>query len=213
MRNRRHVGNCGHFQAQRLNCSDGRFTSWSGSFYVQRHFLQPHRHGGFDRLLRSQPGSKGCALARSFEACRSCASPGNCISLTIGYSDDGVVESRIDVNLSGRQRSFRLFRSAFSACCAYTLSHSTSQIHQTWPQTGKFISYRPDGVQFQIAAGWKVTQSGTALCEPAWGDYFLAPPRRPPRPATVFFGPLRVRAFVRVRWPRTGKFRRWRMPR
>ena len=33
-----------------------------------------------------------------------------------------------------------------------------------------------------------------------------------PRP-TVFFGPLRVRAFVFVRWPRTGSPRRWRMPR
>src|SRR3954471_15521713 len=31
-------------------------------------------------------------------------------------------------------------------------------------------------------------------------------------PATVRFGPLRVRAFVRVRWPRTGRPRRWRMP-
>src|SRR5262249_29183375 len=33
-----------------------------------------------------------------------------------------------------------------------------------------------------------------------------------PRP-TVFFGPLRVRAFVFVRWPFTGSPRRWRMPR
>src|SRR5262249_42569844 len=33
-----------------------------------------------------------------------------------------------------------------------------------------------------------------------------------PRP-TVFFGPLRVRAFVLVRWPFTGSPRRWRMPR
>ncbi len=32
-------------------------------------------------------------------------------------------------------------------------------------------------------------------------------------PATVFFGPFRVRAFVRVRWPRTGRFLRWRIPR
>ena len=31
-------------------------------------------------------------------------------------------------------------------------------------------------------------------------------------PATVRFGPLRVRALVRVRWPRTGRPRRWRMP-
>src|SRR4029079_17011082 len=33
-----------------------------------------------------------------------------------------------------------------------------------------------------------------------------------PRP-TVFFGPLRVRAFVFVRWPFTGRPRRWRRPR
>src|SRR4029077_5217654 len=33
-----------------------------------------------------------------------------------------------------------------------------------------------------------------------------------PRP-TVFFGPLRVRAFVFVRWPCTGRPRRWRTPR
>src|SRR5258708_1111563 len=31
-------------------------------------------------------------------------------------------------------------------------------------------------------------------------------------PATVFFGPLRVRALVWVRWPWTGRPRRWRMP-
>src|SRR5687767_13541653 len=43
-------------------------------------------------------------------------------------------------------------------------------------------------------------------------SYFFAPRRRP-RPATVFLVPLRVREFVRVRWPRTGRFRRWRMPR
>ena len=30
---------------------------------------------------------------------------------------------------------------------------------------------------------------------------------------TVFFGPLRVRAFVFVRWPRTGRPRRCRRPR
>src|SRR6267142_2081065 len=33
-----------------------------------------------------------------------------------------------------------------------------------------------------------------------------------PRP-TVFFGPLRVRAFVFVRWPCVGSPRRWRRPR
>src|SRR4051794_9808916 len=48
-----------------------------------------------------------------------------------------------------------------------------------------------------------------------------APPRRdylpasltPFLPATVLRGPLRVRALVRVRWPRIGRLRRWRTPR
>ncbi len=31
--------------------------------------------------------------------------------------------------------------------------------------------------------------------------------------AMVFVGPLRVRALVLLRWPRTGRPRRWRMPR
>src|SRR5512138_1203201 len=43
-------------------------------------------------------------------------------------------------------------------------------------------------------------------------SYFFAPRRRP-RPATVFLVPLRVREFVRVRCPRAGKLRRWRIPR
>src|SRR3954452_18529464 len=45
-------------------------------------------------------------------------------------------------------------------------------------------------------------------CLPRRRHYFAFLPR-----PTVFFGPLRVRAFVFVRWPLTGRLRRWRMPR
>ena len=53
---------------------------------------------------------------------------------------------------------------------------------------------------------------GFAMCElPRSGfGYFLRAAFF--LPAIVFFGPLRVRAFVCVRWPRTGRPRRWRMP-
>ena len=47
---------------------------------------------------------------------------------------------------------------------------------------------------------------GLLECGPA--AYLFLAPRRRPRPATVFLGPLRVREFVRVRWPRTGRPRR-----
>lgn len=55
-----------------------------------------------------------------------------------------------------------------------------------------------------VAAGRKVPSK----CRDMKWVYFLAAPRRRPRPATVFFGPLQVREFVRVRCPREGKFRR-----
>src|ERR1700756_1524505 len=41
------------------------------------------------------------------------------------------------------------------------------------------------------------------------GAIYFFFPRRP----TVFFGPLRVRALVLVRWPRAGRLRRCRRPR
>jgi hypothetical protein len=48
---------------------------------------------------------------------------------------------------------------------------------------------------------------------PAPTRYFLAVPRRLPLPATVWRGPRRVLALVRVRCPRTGNLRRCLMPR
>jgi len=48
---------------------------------------------------------------------------------------------------------------------------------------------------------------------PRYFLYFFFAPRRRPRPATVFLMPLRVRALVRDRCPRTGRLRRWRKPR
>src|SRR5262249_19545506 len=50
-----------------------------------------------------------------------------------------------------------------------------------------------------------------ANLESAIGNYLAS--FTPFLPATVLRGPLRVRALVRVRWPRTGRFRRWRKPR
>src|SRR4030042_6047401 len=59
----------------------------------------------------------------------------------------------------------------------------------------------------------KTTPDHRSLITDHLPAYFFFAPRLRPRPATVFFGPLRVRALVRVRWPRTGSPRRWRLPR
>lgn len=54
--------------------------------------------------------------------------------------------------------------------------------------------------------GRSTTTGGLAATPPTPRRYFMS--LTPFLPATVFFGPLRVRAFVRVRWPRTGRPRR-----
>ena len=58
---------------------------------------------------------------------------------------------------------------------------------------------------FAIFQGSVVRELGSA------SDYFKS--FTPFFPATVFLGPFRVRALVRVRWPRTGKPRRCLIPR
>src|SRR5262245_25636150 len=52
----------------------------------------------------------------------------------------------------------------------------------------------------------------TASCLSAWRCHYVLLGAFLPRP-TVFFGPFRVRAFVFVRCPFTGRPRRWRTPR
>src|SRR6516164_3507542 len=59
------------------------------------------------------------------------------------------------------------------------------------------------------------TRAAAAFCDGCCAIAFLYLAVTPLDSATVrpFFGPLRVRAFVRVRWPRTGSPLRWRTPR
>src|SRR6187431_3716161 len=52
-----------------------------------------------------------------------------------------------------------------------------------------------------IGVPWREAPGAEGYLRPA---FFL--------PATVRLGPLRVRALVFVRWPRTGRPRRWRRP-
>src|SRR5947209_9884525 len=61
------------------------------------------------------------------------------------------------------------------------------------------------------AAGKRVAQAD--LRSPRRVVCYLPASLTPFLPATVLRGPLRVRALVRVRWPRSGRLRRWRTPR
>src|ERR687891_2869700 len=94
-------------------------------------------------------------------------------------------------------------------------------------ETGRAGALPRDDVPFLVGQGDDRVVEGRLDVRLADGDVLLDPAARAalrltaggghylaffPRP-TVFFGPLRVRAFVFVRWPLTGRPRRWRKPR
>ena len=77
---------------------------------------------------------------------------------------------------------------------------------------GQLPDFLPETKCNNVAlGGWSGSRWGEdpiPTSTPPGNDYFFVAPRRRPRPATVFFGPLRVRELVRVRCPRAGKLRR-----
>src|SRR3990172_8025700 len=66
---------------------------------------------------------------------------------------------------------------------------------------------RPLGTDFRSFRRGRLLRSAIGETSLSPRPYFLAMARR--LPATVRRGPLRARALVRVRWPRTGRPRRW----
>ena len=100
MGHRCYIGNGGHFQTQRLDSPDSRFSARSWSFDIQCHFLQPHRHRSFNRLFSREPGRERSAFPRTLETRRTSAAPGNRIALSIGHCDNRIIESRKDMDLS-----------------------------------------------------------------------------------------------------------------
>ena len=93
------------------------------------------------------------------------------------------------------------------ALCPFRpISPKSSFLHARYPaREWKYFSIR-------CRVGGRIPTVGQSVVIFA-STYFFFAPRLRPRPATVFFGPLRVRAFVRVRCPWTGSARRWRRPR
>ena len=152
-------------------------------------------------------GGKRSTLARAFEPGRAGAAPGNCVTLWIGNRHNRIIKGCKDMHLSAGKRSLGFFNSTFTACRSHTLCHTSSLILSI--DNCLEDQPRPRNPVRQPLGGRNPSQPERSVDD---HDYFLVPRRRP-RPATVFFGPLRVREFVRVRCPRTGKFRRWRKPR
>src|SRR5436190_4051873 len=183
VRDRRHVLDRLDVDADRLNGADGGLAS--GSRSLHHHVDRAHALilGGAGGVLGRDLRGERRSLAGALEADASGRRPGEHVALGVGDRDDRVVEGRLDVRHSVRNRTALLLLARLlvllygrCGCCSHwRLSE--------WPA----VKGRPRDHYFLVS--------------------FFLPATAPLR------GPLRVRAFVFVRCPRTGRPLRWRTPR
>src|SRR5699024_8103597 len=113
-------------------------------------------------------------------------------------------------------------RAAFSAASwAANGVDLREPLNPTWPEDAHEMTVPAGSVIDTI-----VFEKVLLMCAAPCGTFFLSLRRLPLAlrdlggiaylafflPAMVFFGPLRLRALVLVRWPWTGRPRRWRRP-
>src|SRR5439155_15170627 len=184
MRNRRHVLDRGDLESRRLQRADGRLTAGPRPLHPHLDALHP----GVQRLARRRLGRdlrrERRALARALEADLARAGPREHVAVRVRDRADGVVEAGVDVRDAIRADALVPFPRFLD------FWHSVPPSRPSRPPVDvgvfPYDFFGPPGAGF-AAAGL--------------------------RAAIVFFGPLRVRAFVLVRWPRTGSPRRCRSPR
>ena len=153
----------GDLQTSSLQRTNGSFTALAGALYINFYALQAMLHSSLGSHLSGGLGSKGSGLTGATETEAAGRSPGQCVALRIGQSDDGIIEAGLDMAA---------------------------------PRSMFFFSRRR-----RITAFF-----ATCLAIFDFPPYFFLF-------AMVLAGPLRVRALVLVRWPRTGRPFLWRTPR
>src|SRR6185437_2994571 len=173
-------------------CAHGRLAPRTGPLDAHFNGLQAKLIARRSRSVhRGLLRRVGRAFARAFETDRTRRGPAQYAAIGIAERDDGVVERRLDVRYALRHDAlltllakFLLALGRLAGCCRRCRAILLL----------RFLGHESSSPSF-------LNQS------------YL-------RAATFFFaataplrGPLRVRAFVCVRWPRTGRLRRWRKPR
>src|SRR3972149_393569 len=204
MGHRGHIPDAEDLEAGPLKGTNGRLPPGPGpldqDLYLPHPVLYRFLGGLVCRHLRGVRG----ALAGPLEAGTASGARGDDIAARVGESDYSVIEGSLDISPAPR---YRLPLSPFGSGPSFCLCHS-------------FLPKIPVKALTCRCALWPSVQEQTRslrLCgglhephRPARPVHFLARARRLPAP--VRRGPLRVRAFVRVRWPPTGSPRRWRRP-
>src|SRR5690606_37829331 len=134
-------------------------------------------------VFRSNLSSKRGRLTRALETLCTCRRPGNRVALCIGDRDHGVVERGVDVSNARRN----IFTFATANASGFLGHLKSFRLISTPPYYQRLHL----GQRQPEAVHWPKSKC----------DYFFLP-------AIAFAGPLRVRALVCVRWPRTGSERR-----
>jgi hypothetical protein len=185
-----HIANRPDSEARRLQRAHCRLSTRPRTFDEDIQLSHAHVHGLPGRLLTGKLCRVGCTLSGTLEAHSARTAPRQNVSIGVSYRNDRVVEGRLYVRLPDRDIPTHAARST---------SLRLSSCHL-------FLPFRK----------WNLLSFGAPLRESARTGpcratrYFLALLRR--FPGTVLLAPLFVRALVLVRWPRTGRLRRWRRP-
>src|SRR5215471_8136433 len=178
VRNRRHVTNRRDLEAHRLERPDGRLPARPGSPHEHLDLLEPQVHGLARGVLRGSLRREGRALARALEAHAARARPRDHVAHLVGEGDDGVVEGRLHV------------RNAHADFLALALAPALlgGGGGLGLVLLGCFVGH--------AVAPYFLGGAGAAAAGAAATGFFLT--------MTPLLLPLRVRALVWVRCPRTG---------
>ncbi len=202
MRDRCHVLDSRDAKPSRLQCTDRRLAAATRSANMYHNAAHSEvrdlARGSLGRHLRGKRRS----LARPLESDRSRARPSYDQSIMIGDRHNRVVESRVDMHYPFGHHASRAPPPGGSRCCSPLTGRSrrTSLFFGLFCHRVSLAGPPPAATVLN-----RCRRSSLRGFYPLGGAAFL--------PATTLRGPLRVRAFVWVRCPRTGRLRRWRSPR
>ena len=187
MRDRRAVFDRLDGQAGGLQGRDRTFASGTRTLDSDFHFLDAELDRLFGRLLASHLAGERRALAASLEAAGASAGPTRVSPLV------SVIVTVVLLNVAWMKAmptvTLRRIFLFFVFATATQLLYKFAQFRSRQPKPA-------------------LSRRRTPPCNVNYRRSFT-----PFLPATVFFGPFRVRALVRVRWPRTGSPKRCRIPR
>lgn len=204
MRNRCHISNQRNFQSCSLQCPNCGFSTCSGTTHHYFNLSHPLIGCSTSRVFRCCLGSKRCSLLRTFEATRTRRCPRNHFTIGVRDRDNRVVKRRLDVSNAIRNILLLLTRSSFSCWLSRHVQPFIPSSTPVFPRSrlAQLAKSPCQPLPLPLPASKHTAANSIYFL---LGAFFL--------PATVRRPPRRVRAFVRVLCPRTGRPKRCRLPR